>query len=186
MKHFSSFLTAKMPSITASIEYLADIDLYKTEKPWSGLLIGGKKHFNSGQRLDNIELTYHDCDVQDVRENQDLPFDKTGFQLYKQKSPTLSEFDTIEKLETHQAEMAAFLTEKLDAVYVKTYDCHTRLNVDKTEDKVDVMDLLNVDAPARGAHNGRPIRMSRMIQQANGDDRHHVEVRSRGRDAELL
>lgn len=144
-----------MPAITSSIEYLADIDLYKTEKPWSGLLINSKERFfDKGQRLDNIEFEYHDHNIRDVREQPGLRFDVTGFDLCSQKCSTLSEFNTIEKLNSYKTEMSAFLKEKLGALYINTYDCHTRLNVQKTTDTVDVLDLLHVDSPARGAHNG--------------------------------
>ncbi|KAI9835390.1 MAG: hypothetical protein M1819_002307 [Sarea resinae] len=142
-----------MPSIVAPIEYLAKLPLYETEKPWSALLSNGKQFFEKGERLDNVEFEYQDCTITDIVDNPTLNLETNGFQLYKQTSQHLSNFDTIEKVDAYKAETAAWLKEKLGAVYVNTYDCRPRLNIEPTRQTVDVMDPLLVDQPARGAHN---------------------------------
>jgi len=142
-----------MPSITAPIEYLADLPKYKTEKPWSALLTNGKQFFEKGVRLDNVEFAYHDCVINDVRQTSDICLEKNGFQMFKQSSNKLSEFDTLDKVDVYKAETATWLKAELGAVYVNTYDCRPRLNIEPVREKVDIQDPLLVDTPARGAHN---------------------------------
>jgi len=157
-----------MPAITASIEYLADLDRYRTEKPWSGLLVNSQKRFfDKGQRLDNIELEYHNRTIRDAREHPELKLEKTGFAVHHHKSSSLSEFDTLELVEKYKVEMNDFLEKKLDTCFVKTYDCHTRLNVVRKVDQVDVLNELLVDSPAVGAHNDVTLKSGPEIVMRN-------------------
>jgi len=156
-----------MPAISALIEYLADSPLYRNEKPWSGLLIDGKKLFERGQKLDNIELVLEEHTVEDVVEYPELSFQKQGFVFWKHESKTLSEFDTMPKVLLHREEISEFLTEKLDAVFVKTYDCHTRTNTEKLATAVDVFDELEPDSPARGAHNDITMKSGPEVVERN-------------------
>jgi len=146
-----------MPSVVAPIEYLADLPKYTTEKPWSALLANGREFFEKGVRLDNIEFEYHDCTISDVRQSPEINLERNGFQLYTQTSSHISEFDTIEKVNAYKQETAAWLKGKLGAIHVNTYDCRPRLNVEPAREKVNVIDPLLVDQPAKGAHNGMSL-----------------------------
>ena len=143
-----------MPDISASIEYLADLPIYKTEKPYGALLANGAEFFAKGKRLDNIFFEEHECIVTDVRDKPEFTLERSGFEICEQVSNTLSDFQTTEEADIHRKEIAEFLKKKLDAVHVNTYDLRTRLNVEPTRTKVDVLDTLLVEPRARGAHNG--------------------------------
>jgi hypothetical protein len=143
-----------MPDIFANIEHLADLPLYKTEKPHGALLTNGSKHFAKGHRLDNIEFTEYRCKVIDVGNNPDYTLPKNGFQIFNQESKTMWDVSTIELARRHREEIAKWLKEKLDAVFIHTYDLRTRMNDETPRTKVNVLDPLTVEPRARGAHNG--------------------------------
>lgn len=144
-----------MPNITATIEYLADLPKYKTEKPYSALLSNGQEFFAKGARLDNIEFTYPECTIKDVRGDVEFTIDKCGFQIHSQTSQNLSDFKTMEQIDVYRKEQADFLRTELGAVFVNTYDVRPRLNVEPKRTTVNVIDPLLVDQPAKGAHNGK-------------------------------
>lgn len=146
-----------MPGITANIEYLADLPLYKKEKPYGALLTNGAKYFAQGHRLDNIVFTEHRRELIDVKDDKTKTLAKNGFQVFKQHSDTIWDVNTIEGARRHREEIAEWLKEKLDAVFVHTYDLRTRLNDEADREKVDVLDSLIVEPRARGAHNGNVL-----------------------------
>ncbi|KAJ4390721.1 hypothetical protein N0V93_004319 [Gnomoniopsis smithogilvyi] len=142
-----------MPGITANLEFLADLPLYKTEKPYGALLTNGAKHFAQGHRLDNIVFTHHSCNLIDVKNDESKTLSNNGFQIFRQHSDSMWNVNTLDGARRHREEIAAWLKNKLDAVFVHTYDLRTRLNDEADRDKVDVLDSLVVEPRARGAHN---------------------------------
>ena len=76
-----------MPNIFANIEHLADLPLYKTEKPYGALLSNGSEYFAKGHRLDNIYFTEHRHKVIDVGGNPDYTLPKNGFQIFPSYFP---------------------------------------------------------------------------------------------------
>lgn len=143
-----------MPSIVANIEHLADLPLYKTEKPCGALLINGSEFFAKGHRIDNIEFTDHRRKLIDVRNDKTKILAKNGFQIFKQESENMWDIKTIEGARRHREEIAQWLKTTLDAEFVHTYDLRTRLNDESPRDKVNVLDPLVVEPRARGAYNG--------------------------------
>ncbi|KAI1994833.1 hypothetical protein LOZ54_000886 [Ophidiomyces ophidiicola] len=121
-----------MSEIFANIEHLADLPLYKVEKPYGALLSDGNVYFSQGHRLDNIEFTEHRRRVVDVANDPAYTLPKNGFQIFKQESKTMWD---------------------LGAVFVHTYDLRARLNDETPRDQVDVLNPLVVEPRARGAHN---------------------------------
>ncbi|KAK2879404.1 hypothetical protein FQN49_000922 [Arthroderma sp. PD_2] len=142
-----------MPDIFANIEHLADLPLYKVEKPYGALLSNGSVYFSQGHRLDNIEFTEHRRKVVDVGNNPAYTLPKNGFQIFKQESETMWDVSTIDLARRHREEIAEWLKGRLDAVFVHTYDLRTRLNDETPRDQVDVLSPLVVEPRARGAHN---------------------------------
>lgn len=143
-----------MPSIMANIEHLADLPLYKTEKPYGALLSNGNQYFQQGHRLDNIEFVEHRRKLIDVRHDKTKTLARNGFQIFPQQSDTMWSVGTIDGARRHREEIAAWLQAKLGAAFVHTYDLRTRLNDESPRDKVDVLNPLIVEPRARGAHNG--------------------------------
>ncbi|KAM3086628.1 hypothetical protein ACMFMF_000574 [Clarireedia jacksonii] len=137
----------------ANIEHLADLPLYKTEKPYGALLSNGSEFFSKGYRLDNIEFTHHQHKLLNVKNDTTKTLPKNGFQIFKQTSETMWDIGTIEGARRHREEIAEWLKEKLDAEFVHTYDLRTRLNDESPRDKVDVLNPFIVEPRARGAHN---------------------------------
>ncbi|KAI1976635.1 hypothetical protein LOZ53_001030 [Ophidiomyces ophidiicola] len=123
-----------MSEIFANIEHLADLPLYKVEKPYGALLSDGNVYFSQGHRLDNIEFTEHRRRVVDVANDPAYTLPKNGFQIFKQESKTMWDVSTIDLARRHREEMA-------------------ELNDETPRDQVDVLNPLVVEPRARGAHN---------------------------------
>jgi len=158
-----------MPDISASIEYLADLPIYQTEKPYGALLANGTEFFAKGKRLDNIFFEEHECIVSDVRDKPEFTLERCGFQICEQVSNTLSDFQTKEEADIHKKEIAESLKKKFDAVHVNTYDLRTRINLEPTRTKVDVLNPLLVEPRARGAHNGTTSGLIKSTQVVTTD-----------------
>ena len=148
-----------MPGITAALQYLAPLPLYKTEKPYLALLSNGKEFYEKGVRLDNVEFQdYEGITVHDMRGNKDLTVEKCGFQMLNHKTSHNLQFQTMDDREAYKVETEELLRNLLDAVYVNTYDVNPRKNVSTAHRaRVDVLDPLYVEGPALGAHNGTAI-----------------------------
>ena len=145
-----------MPPIHANLECLAPLPQYKTEKPYGALLTNGKELASKGHILDTINFTHHRHALIDIKDDPSIVLAKQGFQVYKHQSAitTHQELGTLEGTRRYAEETEEWLKEKLDAVFVHTYDVRTRLNDDTPRKKVDVLDTLMPEPRARGAHNG--------------------------------
>ena len=104
---------------------LADLPLYKAEKLYGALLCNGSEYFAKGHRLDNVEFTEHRCKVIDVGNNPAYILLKNGFQIFRQESETMWDVSTIDTACRHREEMAEWPKDKLDAIFVSTYDLRT-------------------------------------------------------------
>ncbi|RDW76974.1 hypothetical protein BP6252_05027 [Coleophoma cylindrospora] len=143
-----------MPDLISSIEYLQDLPLYKTEKPYWCMLTPRDGFDPDQERLDNLEFEIRDgitiTDIRDSKENFIL--DKSGFQVLSHESE-ISSFDTKEDVDNYKAETMQVLKRELDAVFVKTYELRMRKNIQIDRSVMNIADPLLYEGPARGAHN---------------------------------
>ena len=112
-----------MPDIQANLEFLADIPLYETEKPYLALVPPRPGFDPNTERMDNLEWETHSgIAITDIRGQSDtLTIDKCGFQVM-QHSTRVTEFDRAEELRAYREETEALLRDTLQASYVLCYD----------------------------------------------------------------
>lgn len=144
-----------MPEIRATLQYLQDLPLYETEKPYWCLLPPHEGFDPNAQRVDNLEFESRpDILIRDVRESTEaLSLDTCGFEVLSHHS-NLSNFETAGDVDAYKAETEALLRDKLRAVFVKCYEVRMRKNTRFERDQYDMNDPLLVEGPATGAHNG--------------------------------
>jgi hypothetical protein len=143
-----------MPNVHAEIEYLQDLDLYKTEKPYWCLLPPHEGFDPDKQRVDNLEFEPHSniliTDIRPFHENVTL--EEYGFQVLPHSS-NYPDFTEAASVNAYMKETEALLRDTFEASYVKTYDCVLRKNIIFERTEFDLADLLHTEGPARGAHN---------------------------------
>lgn len=146
---------ADMPEIRATLQYLQDLPLYETEKPYWCLLPPHEGFDPNAQRVDNLEFESRpDILISDIRESAEaLNLDTCGFEVLAHRSD-LSNIETAEDVDAYKAETEALLRDKLGAVFVKCYEVRMRKNTRFERDEYDMNDPLLVEGPATGAHNG--------------------------------
>ena len=144
-----------MPEIRAALQYLQDLPLYKTEKPYWCLLPPHKGFDPNAQRVDNLEFeSRSDVLIRDIRESNDaLNLSTCGFEVVQHRSKLLG-FETVEDVDAYKTETEALLQDKLGAAFVKCYELRLRKNTRFERDEYDMNDPLLVEGPATGAHNG--------------------------------
>ena len=115
-------LKAAMPSVRASIDFLADVSLYQYEKPYL-VLLSAHESQNVDMRMDNLEWESHeDILLTDIREHWNaMTIERCGFQAINHQSASLK-FDTIPYLHAYRTETETLLCKKLRSSYVKCYD----------------------------------------------------------------
>lgn len=110
-----------MPSVHARLDFLADIPLYRHEKPYVVLLPAHEKR-DPDQRLNNLEWEIHDVLLTDIRGLWDtIDIDRCGFQAVRHKTSSLG-FDSIPDLRAHQKETEILLKERYPSSHVVCYD----------------------------------------------------------------
>jgi len=144
-----------MPEIRATLQYLQDLPLYETEKPYWCLLPPHEGFDPNAQRVDNLEFESRpDILIRDIRESEGvLNLNTCGFEVLQHHSE-LSNLETVEDVDAYKAETEALLRDKLGAVFVKCYEVRMRKNTRFERDQYDMNDPLLVEGPATGAHNG--------------------------------
>ena len=153
-----------MPANVAEIEFLADLPIYSTEKPYLCLLSPDQKIDPDNVRLDNLEFEKHsNINVEDIREHSELCLDECGFEYVQHKS-AISEFTIPADVDAYKRETEGLLRDRFGAVKVLTYELRLRKNQECRRRQFDVNEKLLLEGPAKGAHNGRRI---------TGGDRRH-------------
>jgi len=149
-----------MPAVKASIEYLQNLDLYKTEKPYWCFLPPHEGFDPDKQRVDNLEWEDHsNITIDDIRESQSqFKIDDCGFEVLNHNS-TFSKFEKPEDVKSYMRETEELLKQSMQAEHVHCYDSRLRKNVPFQRDRLDLNDPLLTEGPARGAHNGRWIKL---------------------------
>lgn len=144
-----------MPDVKSDIEYLQNLPLYKTEKPYYLLKSPDPNFDPDAQRLDNLEYEMHsDIVIRDIRGScNEFTLEQNGFEVLSQQSTTLN-FQSADDVEAHKRETEDLLRKQLGAVYVHCYELRERKNMRFTRKQFDLHDPLLVEGPARGAHNG--------------------------------
>lgn len=147
-----------MPEITATLEYLARLPLYVTEKPY--LLLLSKEHGLDPDeiRLNNLEFESHDgILIRDMRTcKEDTKVDRSGFEFCQHTSSILK-FNYPGDIDDYKIETQNLLKARFDASKVVTYEARLRKNQEFLRKEFDVYDKLLVEGPAKGAHNGKQI-----------------------------
>ena len=143
-----------MPSNVAEIEFLADLPLYHTEKPYLCLLSPERNIDPDEVRLDNLEFEKHNnILVEDMREHPELQIDNCGFEYFQHPS-SITEFRDPCDVDAYKKETEQILQKRFGASKVLTYELRLRRNQDFRRKVFDLNDKLLQEGPARGAHNG--------------------------------
>ena len=144
-----------MPSNVAEIEFLADLPLYQTEKPYLCLLSPERNIDPDEVRLDNLEFEkYENIHVEDMREHPELQIDGCGFE-YLQHQSSITEFSDPNDVDDYKKETEQLLQKRFAASKVLTYELRLRKNQEFPRKVFDLNDKLLQEGPAKGAHNGR-------------------------------
>jgi hypothetical protein len=163
-----------MPDIQAILDHLANLPLYKDEKPYLALLPPSHPihKFSPGKRLDNLEWESYDTTIHDIRSDiQNYKIDECGFQVLDHESK-VKNLETVGNVDAYRRETESLLKEVLGAEFAFCYDLavrnslfrrlylrltviQLRENVKRERNEFDLLDPLLVQGPARGVHNGR-------------------------------
>jgi hypothetical protein len=144
-----------MPANVAEIEFLADLPIYHTEKPYLCLLSPDQKIDPDQVRLDNLEFENHsNIHVEDIREHPELRMEDCGFEYVRHKS-AISEFASPSDVDAYKRETEGLLRDRFAAVKVLTYELRLRKNQEFRRKQFDVNEKLLLEGPAKGAHNGK-------------------------------
>jgi hypothetical protein len=152
-----------MPANLAEIEFLADLPLYQTEKPYLCLLSPEQKIDPDQVRLDNLEFEKHsNIKVEDLREHPELRLDDCGFE-YIQHETAISEFTNPADVDAYKRETESLLRDRFVAVRVLTYELRLRKNQEFRRKQFDLNEKLLLEGPAKGAHNGKRPEISQKL-----------------------
>ncbi|KAK0118553.1 hypothetical protein ONS95_007440 [Cadophora gregata] len=156
LQHHRIGLNITMPSISASLEYLQKLELYKHEKPYWLYLTSRPDVEPSTQRVTNLEFEHHDgILVQDLRQLHTKPdINECGFQVISHQS-TVAQFSSVADIQNYRTETEQLLRQALGAVYVQCYDSVLRKNITFERDRIDLADPLRIEGPGLGVHNGK-------------------------------
>jgi hypothetical protein len=144
-----------MPDIKADLEYLADLPLYATEKPYLCLLSPSDGFNPDTDRADNLEYELHrGIPLTDMRDRADIDIGSYGFQVLNHTS-RFPDLESVCDVDSYKRETEQLLQESLGATYVFCYDLRKRRNQVFNRTQFDVYDPLLEEGPARGAHVGK-------------------------------
>jgi hypothetical protein len=144
-----------MPANLAEIEFLADLPLYQTQKPYLYLPSPEQQIDPDQVRLDNLEFEKHsNIKVEDIREHPELRLDDCGFE-YFQHETAISKFTDPADVDAYERETEDLLRDRFAAVKVLTYELRLRKNQEFRRKQFDLNEKLLVEGPAKGAHIGK-------------------------------
>ncbi len=118
-------------NVSVSLEYIANLDLYKTEKPYN-VLCKPSEHVPTGQES-NIQTQWHDdVRIEDVRSYMDhLSFREEGFRYLVHDTKLGTRFDGQDVLDDLE-EMTEALRKELGAEKALCYDMRVCLGFPQT------------------------------------------------------
>ncbi len=166
-----------MPSNIADIEFLADLPLYQTEKPYLCLLPPEQGIDPDEVRLDNLEFEKQtNIKVEDIREHPELHIDACGFE-YLQHQSKIAEFTETAHVDAYKRETEELLKDRFCATKVLTYEVRLRKNEQFRRKQFDYNEKLLLEGPAKGAHNGTRNTML-VTDQVTDRTRRHIRLRT--------
>ena len=114
-----------MPDALASIDFLADLELYKQEKPFAALASPGVEV--SDDQLNNLQWESHvDITIKDIRGREsEYPLERCGFQIVKHRAQTMT-FTSKEDIESYRRETESQLLELLGVTRVYCWEARVR------------------------------------------------------------
>ncbi|KAL2064601.1 hypothetical protein VTL71DRAFT_3738 [Oculimacula yallundae] len=149
-----------MPRIITTLEYLQDLELYRSEKPYFCLMPATNNEEIHNEQLDNLQFESHpNVEIEDLRTIEGhFTLRDCGFEVVPHTSQILdlesdNGLNSTMSLAEYQLETEDFLTAHLAASFVKCYDIVMRKNVVFDESFFDMKDRMHAVGPARGAHN---------------------------------
>lgn len=121
-----------MPDLWTSIEHLADLELYKTEKPYAVIL--RQCDWNESIVTNNLKFEiFDDIVVKDVRgREKEFTLDTNGFTIMHHKS-SIARYETWDDVRAYKRETEESLKNWFDAEHVVTYDVKVWLNSFRTK-----------------------------------------------------
>lgn len=141
-----------MPKIVAKIDFLADLSMYDTEKPYFYLPGKDQDIDPEDPRLNNLEFENHTVEVEDIREHPELALSTCGFTFITNKTLNLK-FEAPSDVDDYKRETQDLLRSHFSAVKVLTYEVRLRKNQRFERRQFDLNDKLLQEGPAKGAHN---------------------------------
>lgn len=111
-----------MGEVQTNLEFLIDLPLYQTEKPYMIQPSVEDKLDPSDPKLHNIEWELRPVVVRDIRGSIPLPIETTGFSMINHISQKTS-FANVFGKEEYRQETAQCLKKMLGAEAVQCYDC---------------------------------------------------------------
>lgn len=111
-----------MGDIETTLEFLIDLPLYQTEKPYMIQPSVDDKFDPNDPKLRNIEWELRPVSLYDIRGKDDYSLSTSGFSVIRHVSKHLS-FANIYEKEEYRQETAGNLRVLLGAEHVKCYDC---------------------------------------------------------------
>lgn len=142
-----------MPIISATIDFLADLPVYETEKPYFYLPGKDEDIDPEDPLLNNLQFeSHHGLEIRDMREHPELELTKCGFTFVSHKSSVHS-FNVPSDVETYKSETQELLKDHFSAELVLTYEVRLRKNQQFRRREFDLNDKLLQEGPAKGAHN---------------------------------
>lgn len=115
-----------MPNITATLSFLANLPLYRVEKPYVIIPEAGREDIGLDD-LTNVETEKHEAiEITDIRDSiSTFKLDTHGFQIlpHTTKYPRL---DKLPQCKGYQKEMSDLLEKHLGAEHVVTWDLKVR------------------------------------------------------------
>ncbi|KAH8892739.1 hypothetical protein GQ53DRAFT_860833 [Thozetella sp. PMI_491] len=143
-----------MPATTASLEFLADLPLYKTAKPYRifpALDVPISKE--SAKLITNMKWDEVPVKIHDIRDEASISLQTCGFQILSHDAPESS--SDLNNL-TSRAKYMDGVHELIDSIFkpelVVPIESNVRKNMPIDKAAYDVSDILLVEGPPQGAH----------------------------------
>jgi hypothetical protein len=118
-----------MPDITTQVEYLANLEIYRQEKPYYIFYAEDDDEPKSIPPT-NLQFELHEnILVRDVRGREDqCSLDTTGFEIIRHRCKAKLPIETAEDIEAYKHEIEELLKAKLNALHVYCYEARVRIS----------------------------------------------------------
>lgn len=155
-----------MTTLTTNTEHLADLELYKTQKPyfifWSPEDVGPRPIPTTNMELETHEGTI----IHDVRGREaDFSIERHSFEIHAHQSDVSLPLDSELSVNNYRHETEELHKQRFDAEFVYCFETRIRKNDEATRKQVylDLRDPLSLEKPAAGLHIDATINSGPMI-----------------------